>query len=138
MSLWNGLVMLLAAALASACATPLSEAEDKANLEQRVLARWEAVIAGDYDRAYAFASPSYRRVYSKQHFFNQYARQLKQEGVKIVKIEFQNPQRTAARVALELTYSTLGFGPQPVFRNTAYLKETWVKEDGQWWRVETR
>ncbi|QBQ53554.1 nuclear transport factor 2 family protein [Nitrosococcus wardiae] len=138
-----GTVLLaLLAALLISCAggteQPLSAAEEKEALKARVQARWEAVIAEDFDKAYEFTTPSYRQAYSKNHFFSQYGGQIDQEGVTVLEVTFQNPERTAAEVSLNVDFSAEGVTPGTLFRNTSYLKETWVKEEGQWWRVERR
>ncbi len=131
--LWLWLLVL------TACATgPLSPEAERALLQKRVEARWDAVLRGDYDLAYDFATPSYRKVYSRKHFFNQYARQVEPESVKVVKIEFQNPERTVARVWIDLGFSATGWGSNPVIHTSTVVKETWVKEEGRWWRVEER
>lgn len=109
--------------------------KEKARLRERVQARWDALVKGDYDTVYEFASPTYREVFSKRHFLRGHSRQVKRTGIEIDKIEFTNDERTQARVSLYILYKTELWGGQ-LYEGRRFHREAWVKEDGEWWRVE--
>ncbi|MGR9106203.1 MAG: hypothetical protein ACU843_04650 [Gammaproteobacteria bacterium] len=132
----------IAAILLFSCAgkpdQPLTEEAEKDLLKSRVLARWNAMIAEDYDKAYEFTTPSYRRTYSKSHFFGQYGGQISRDGVTVRDIVFEDPEHKTAKVVINLDFTAEGATPGTLFHNTSYLEDTWVKEEDQWWRVEVR
>ncbi|MGH8499830.1 MAG: hypothetical protein ACRERV_13655 [Methylococcales bacterium] len=116
----------------------MPESAEKEALKSRVQPLWDAMIANDFDKVYEFTTPSYRRTYSKAHFFAQYGSQITRESITVLDIVFQNPERSTAKVTLNLSFSTQGFSASDVFRNTVYVEETWIKDEDQWWRVEKR
>jgi len=120
------------------CATFRSDLESANNekdlLAKRVLARWNAIIKRNYDHVYDFATPTYRKTFSKEHFFNNYAAQLRYEKAEIREIQFKNPEKSSARVVVDVTFTT----QDGQFQLTSPVVETWIKEDGEWWHVEPR
>lgn len=112
----------------------VDEADEKERLAARVLARWNAIIKRDYDKVYQFATPTYRKIYPKEHFFGNYAAQLKYEKVKVREIEFQNPEKTSAKVVVDVTFTT----QDGQFHLTSPVVEKWVKEEGKWWHIEPK
>ena len=114
---------------------PQTEAEQA--LRKRVEARWDAVLAMDFDRVYEFATPAYRQAYGKTHFFNKYGGQIKRTRIKILRVEFVDEARTQAVVHLDVYYQLSPDFGSPV-ETTSYNKGAWVEVDGEWWRVEPR
>jgi hypothetical protein len=126
-----------AAAEESPPATEEAMSEEERALRKRVHARWDAVLAMDFDRVYEFATPEYRKTYSKAHFFGQYGGQIKRNKIEILKVEFLDEARTEALVHIDIYYMLVPDFGAP-FEDTAFHKEAWVKVDGEWWRVEPR
>ncbi|MGH8557139.1 MAG: hypothetical protein ACRESZ_06685 [Methylococcales bacterium] len=135
---WLALFILSVPNQLSCAKQPLPESAEKEALKSRVQPLWDAMIANDFDKVYEFTTPSYRRTYSKAHFFAQYGSQITRESITVLDIVFQNPERSTAKVTLNLSFSTQGFSASDVFRNTVYVEETWIKDEDQWWRVEKR
>ena len=123
-------VLLLAACTAlpgGSVATP------EVQVRQRATERWQALVAHDFDRAYAYAAPSYRKLATVDSFKG------KRQGVPVKWIAANviavtcNEKKCAVRIELE---------SKPMIRFTfsqnlkAGLDETWVFEDGQWWMLE--
>jgi len=119
-------------------------AEEQA-LRKRVSERWDAVLKMDFDRVYTFASPAYRQVHTKAHFFNQYGGQIKRNRIEILRVQFVDADTgkpapagvttDKAIVHLNVYYNLVPDFGDP-FETTSYNKEAWVKVDGEWWRVE--
>lgn len=129
-------IFLCVAGSSSCTEQPLTEAEEREVLKARVQALWDAVIAVDFDKVYEFTTPAYRKAYSKAHFFSRYGNQLDRKSITIKEIVFQNPERTTAKVTVDLKFSTRGFSTSEIVHTSANVFETWIKEDGEWWRVE--
>lgn len=129
-------IMLCAVGLSSCSKQPLTEAEEKEALKSRVQAVWDAMIAVDFDRVYEFTTPAYRKAFTKAHFFARYGNQIDRDSITVKEIAFQNPERTTAKVTLIMNFSTRGFSKSEIIRNSTSVNETWVKEQGEWWRVE--
>lgn len=131
----NSWVWLLYLVLAGCAALGLRS--DEAALRARVEARWQAILALDFDRVYQFATPAYRATHSLEHFKNQYAAQVERKGIEIRALRFDPEEPNTAKVQVALRFATSGvYGP--VIEGTDYIEETWVKEKGQWWYVEPR
>jgi hypothetical protein len=115
---------------------PLSAEKEEQVLKQRVRARWDAILADDWDQVYEFTTPAYREKYSKTHFFNQYGGQILRTGFEFRSITFENPERTQAKVVGTILFTTEAFGRPYHGRN--YQEEHWTRVDGTWWHIERR
>jgi hypothetical protein len=133
-----GLVFLQAALGLVGCASlgGGAQSEEQA-LRERIHARWEAILALDFDRVYQFATPAYRRAHNLTHFQNQYAAQVHRKGIEIRDIRFDPEDPAAAKVGVLLTFESSG-AVGPIFEGVSRVEETWVKQEGQWWHVEPR
>ena len=112
----------------------VSEA-DEAQLKERVLARWQALIKRDFEAAYSFETPAYRAIYTPRQFMGQQGGQVGWRTAKVKEIRYDDP--VVARVAVEITYryAEPGEGGQ-VFDLNGNVSETWLRQDGQWWRQQ--
>ncbi|MFA5940174.1 MAG: hypothetical protein WC809_12525 [Sinimarinibacterium sp.] len=113
-------------------------AADQKKIEKRVLARWDAIIAVNFDAVYEFASPAYRQTYDLVHLKNQYAAQLKRKRVEIYKTEIDPATPDSAKVVVLLYFEAEGGAPGTTFETFSRVVETWVRDGGKWWYVEPR
>jgi hypothetical protein len=109
------------------------EAADEAQLKERVLARWQALIKRDFEAAYSFETPAYRAVYTVRQFLGQQGGQVDWRMATVKEIRYDDP--VVARVVVEIAYryAEPGEGSQALSL-TQDVKETWLRKDGQWWR----
>lgn len=107
-------------------------------LRSRVQARWDAVLALDFDRVYGFATPAYRQAHDLAHFRNQYASQIERTRIEIYETLFDAENENAAKVVVLLYFKAEGGAPGTYFEGMSRVVETWVRQDGQWWYVEPR
>lgn len=120
---------LLLAALVSACATSPPAATD---VRQRSQARWEAILAGDFDRAYDLYSPGYRSSHSRVDF----AIEQRMRRVRWTSAEVQESSCEAdvCSVVTRIGYQVAGAVPGlSQWNSKKDVKERWVRADGQWW-----
>ena len=128
---------LTAAALAgvltlAACASTPATPEDQ--LRQRAQARWNALVANDFAKAYTYAPPSFRAVTNPQDYRTRFgpAASWKSAWVHDVTCE---AERCTVSVRVTLNVRAPQFATKLPNIET-YTQETWVREDGQWWHVE--
>jgi hypothetical protein len=104
----------------------------KAAKEEAVAARsgayWKALIAGDYQTAYAFLSPSSRATIS----YERYKGQMEAAGVvrRAAAVE-----KVECEVAVCKVVTTLTFDHPMMQGITTRNEETWVIDSGQAWLV---
>lgn len=143
------IISLLAAVLLSGCAGGAMVSPGESNdpgddmgpaqeqVRERVQARWDAIIAMDYDKVYTFATPAYRATYGLDHYRNQYAGQIIKESIELISITIPEDDPGTASVRLNLNFSATSV-PSGRHQGQALVNETWVRRDRQWWFVEPR
>lgn len=99
-------------------------------LGSRAEGRWTALIAGDFEKAYAFETPAYRALYSFSQYRSIYGTGLRWQQARVVKVDRQAPE--VAMVTLEVDYSFQVSG-QGMMDQRKVITETWLWVDGQWW-----
>lgn len=125
-SVFPGFLLLVALSVASWAGA----AEGTDELRARVEARWAALVAGDFDRAYEFETPAYRKIYTAQQFRARFGRDLRWKQARVVEIELRRPE--VATVAVEIEYSIFASG-RGMMEDKTVDTETWLRVDGQWW-----
>ena len=126
MSIFPGLLLLLALMVTSWAGA----AEGTDELRTRVEARWAALIAGNFDRAYEFETPAYRKIYTAQQFRARFGEALRWKQARVVEIELKRPE--VATVAVEIEYSIF-VSERGMMEDKVVDTETWLRVDGQWW-----
>lgn len=123
-------VLALVMATLAGCATSQT-ARDRA-LQERAQARWDALLAGDFDQAYAFLSPGYRsgisvtdfeiifRTRKVQYTSAEYREHSCDEAVCTVKVF------VGYKIHRPLTGMT-------EWTSTSLLEERWINSNGNWW-----
>ena len=119
---------LVAAALALAGCAGLQPLTTEQIVGQRAEARWDELIKGDFEQAWAYTQPGFRAIvksgdYRKRFGSGQWL------GAQIHQVKCQAERCT---VSVRLTSRILApkFAGQDI---VGYVEETWVREDGQWW-----
>lgn len=125
------LAVLWLAALAAGCAT-VGSATPEQIVQQRAQARWAALIAGDWDKAYGYMAPSYRTLVERKRFANQFGGGAAWQGVEVVSVTCKDERCTAL---VKLLFRPV-IGPRTAEPMSTHFEETWVREDGQWWMFQ--
>lgn len=116
-------------ALVSACATTKPAGD---SIKSRAQARWDAVLAADYETAYAFFSPGYRT----SHSLSDFAGQLRGQRVRWVAANVLEASCEADICSVETKVDYKINKPVPgvpVWNGSNEITERWVRVDGQWW-----
>lgn len=122
-----GLAAMAAAALAG-CAT-ISSTPEKA-VQQRASEYWKARVAGDHAKAYALSSPSYRKLQTVEQFSMQFGSAASLKGAEPVNVTCE-PEKCTVRIKISAAPALAGMNLGTI---DTHLSETWLLEDGQWWR----
>ena len=121
--------------LAAGVVQPATSAEavqtQRAALEQRVTAKWDALIRRDFEAAYSFTSPSYRKLYSLNSFRSNFGNKAGWQRIEVVNIDFKGDDAATVGFNLHFVYHPLQ-AEKPLDMQT-YVQESWVRVDGQWW-----
>jgi hypothetical protein len=106
------------------------EIPERDGLRARAEARWQALIAGDFDKAYDFETPAYRKLYNVRQYRARYSKGLRWNQAKIVEIDPRQPE--VATVKVEIDYS-FPVSDQGMMDAKGLSTETWLWVDEQWW-----
>lgn len=105
---------------------PASAEARRAAVEARAYTRWEALIKGDLERAYALLSPASREVTTLE----QYRANTRKGGFREAKVEGVECGAELCTVRLWITYD------HRLMKSVRTpLEETWIFDKGQPWMV---
>jgi hypothetical protein len=105
---------------------PVSSEARRQAVEVRASARWDALIKGDLDRAYALLSPASREATTLEQFKNN----TRKGAFREAKVEQVECSSDACTVKLRVTYDH-----RLMKGVTTPVVETWVFDKGQAWMV---
>lgn len=120
--------LMLAIALAAGCAA-LAPLPPEELVRQRAQARWDALIAGEWGKAYRYMSPSYRALVEEKRFASQFGAGAAIVGSEVVRVNCQE-ERCVARIKARFRPVLGGRTGETL---ETHFDETWIREDGQWW-----
>jgi hypothetical protein len=134
-----GWMPVVVASVVAACAGIGGVSKDStpevkaAAVKERSQARWQALIKGDLDAAYAYLSPASKAVTP----IESYRRQIRPGLWREVKIDSVECEAELCSVKLQLTYDIPRgpMSPKPVKGIETPLTERWVIENGSAWYV---
>jgi hypothetical protein len=124
--------LLVVTVLLGACATTASRHDDV--LVQRAQARWDAILAGDFDAAYALYSPGYRSATSRTDF----ELELRSHRIQWTGATYRD--HTCEGKVCTVTFNIEFEAPRPVpgvrkWDGKSTIEDTWIETDGTWWYV---
>lgn len=90
------------------------------------------MIAGDWEKAYGYTSPSYRAAVDLYRFRVKYDAFIKFRKAEVSDLDCA--EQTVCKVKMKVTFTPPQDKPWPDI--TTVSEERWVAEDGNWWRYE--
>jgi len=95
--------------------------------------RWQHVIEGKFDKAYEMTVPSFRLIKTKESFItSMVVSPVKWHSAEIVRVECEPPScKVTIKAASQLLMPTRYKG-----QLVSGIEESWVLEDGKWWKLE--
>lgn len=102
-------------------------------VRDRVKARWDALIAGDYEKSYAMKAPQYREKRTLDEYKTEFGGFIMWHSAAVENVVFESPESADVRVAVNATMFPPSGGPD--IETVTYLDEQWSLIDGQWWHA---
>lgn len=132
-----GLVLvLLSATLLGGCmqSDTLSE-EQIAALEDRVYARWQTLMAREFDKTWEFSTPTYRETFPRDFYPLRYSYAVEWELTGIEVLDY-DARAAVASVAVRVMSKPVKFtssASRAVGAVPVTFSEQWILIDGEWW-----
>ncbi len=122
--------LMMAGVFLTACATAPESSGN--SIAERAQDRWDALLAGDFETAYAFYSPGYRSTMSVIDL----AFKIRSRRVQWVSAEYQDHSCDERVCSVDFRVSFKVMKPvkgMQVWESSSLVDEKWVKTEGQWW-----
>lgn len=123
------LALAMAAVALTGCAA-LGSPTPEQQVQERATAFWNARLKADAKTAYGLLTPAYRDMRSEQDFVKSNGGGIAAQKVEVVKVACE-AEKCTANIAITGKPSVPGLN-LPVL--TSYMDDTWVQDQGQWWR----
>ena len=122
----------LATSVISGCASMNATPQD--TVRQLATQRWQHIIEGKFDKAYEMTVPSFRKLKTKENFtIGMMATSVKWQSAEVIKVSCETQAcKVTVKTVSQIMMPTRFKGPL-----VSAQDETWIFEDGQWWKLET-
>lgn len=127
---WTSLCLSLCVAITLAACANLGGGDPEAQVRQRATERWQALVAGQFSRAYSYNTPGFRAVVSPDGHRNRFGGAVTWLGAEVIRVDCPEASKCNALVRLDF---------RPVLSRkddvklSSHVDETWLLEDRQWW-----
>lgn len=105
-------------------------------LRDRVQQRWDAIIKGDFPKAYAYETPEYRKGHTAEEYRGQFGGMVRWRMATVKELRYDPPDE--AEVVITLDYSFPLPAGDEWAKTTGDFKEQWVLLQDEWWRHTVR
>ena len=124
------LTLALSALALSGCAA-FAPATPEQQVHQRATERWKALKASQWDKAYAFVTPSFRATMTEERYRERFVGVPKWKNAEVRSVKCE-PEKCIAVVRIEALYGARA-GLETLSTD---VPETWLQEEGQWYKYE--
>lgn len=119
------LAFMVAGCAAIAPSTPEQLVKDRAQ------ERWNDLVAAKWDKVYSFVSPAFRAAMPEDRYRERFVGVPKWSKAEVIGVKCE-PAKCVATVRIHALYGASG-GLQTLATD---VPETWLLEDGQWYKYE--
>jgi hypothetical protein len=102
---------------------------------ERAEARWQAMLAADYEKAYGFLAPGYRSRVSLDNYRARFAGRTKWLEASLQRVTCEED---VCEARFTTKYRFLGSMQMPPMDAGGTATEKWVLTQGKWWHVPRR
>lgn len=127
----QALVLAGLAAVMTGCAIFKPEPPEQ-KVTQRATAYWQARVAGKIDQAYPYLTPGYRSLHTLDQFWGAVGSGMGLKGAQVVRVACE-AEKCKATIRLDVVPMIPGVASGIV---STHFEDTWLLENGQWWRYE--
>lgn len=99
-------------------------------VRDRATARWKVLLVGDFAKAYAFTTPTFRKSTTEADYLLRYNQKPQWWEAEVLTVTCATPERCVGRVRMDVKVK---LPRTSMNRITTHGDETWSLEDGQWW-----
>ncbi len=96
-------------------------------VKKRSEERWQALVNGQFDKAYEYLAPSYRAVNSFERYRSNFGNAASWQNAQVLSVACET-DKCDVRLRIQLKLAVRG-----VDTVATALNETWLLEDGKWW-----
>jgi len=125
---WGVVVTVLAAG--TGCASLLQGPAPEERVAERALERRQALIQGDFEKAYDYLSPGYRANTSLRQYQGQFGGAVAWTDAEVREVRCEREDVCTATVLLSYKVSVPGFRDREGRRP---LREQWIRSQRAWW-----
>lgn len=106
-------------------------------VQERAQARWDALIKGDFEKAWTYTDAQTRSQVAQQDYKQRFGAAGAWISATVLRVECQ-PEKCLAAVRLTTQNIVPNFA-QAIPQITTFVDEEWVRDEGQWWyaRIDT-
>lgn len=96
--------------------------------------RWHYIVDGKFDKAYDMTVPSFRKLKTKENYtLSMMSANAKWQSGEVVKVECETLTcKVTVKAVSQIALPTRFKGPL-----VSAQDESWIFEDGQWWKLES-
>ncbi len=104
-------------------------------LEQRAQARWRALSASDYGKAWEYSTPVYRGIFPKELYVLQFSYAVEREltGVEVVDYDAAAAVASVTARVMSKPLKQTSTASRAVGAVPVTIHEKWILIDGEWW-----
>jgi hypothetical protein len=136
MTLFRLTVLVLALALAGC--TQMAGKREPQTVEQRAAARWQALIAGDWEAAYAMLSPGYRSATPYDAYrARMLTRKIEWTSAEVSKVDCEDAETCTVTVTIRYVVPQ-GLPGVSKLGASGVVEEAWLNLDGRWYHLPSR
>ena len=107
---------------------------DKKEIESRVKARWETIIKHEFGETYNFETPTYKAVFTKDLYVNQFSHGVDWNLTKIEDIKYDSAAKVATIIVdVETKPRNSKELDAEVRAASIEIHEKWLHIKGRWW-----
>src|SRR5665647_1251361 len=127
---WTSFCVSLCASITLAACANLGGGKPEEQVRQRATERWQALVAGEFSRAYSYNTPGFRAVISADGYRNRFGGAVTWLGAEVIRVNCSEADKCIALVRIDYKPVT---GRQNTPKISTHVDETWLFEDRQWW-----
>jgi len=119
--------------LLAACATTSTPLAPEEVIQQRAQARWDALVARDFQSAYQYLTPGFRDQTESGEYIGMMAgRSVLWTGAEVLAVTCEGPRRCTVRVNVAYTVPAGPTGIRGMKMNRT-ISEAWLNLAEDWW-----
>lgn len=122
--------LALSAVLALTACASLSSKPPPEQVRQRATERWQALVGGEFNRAYTYTTPGFRAVVSPDSYRNRFGGAVIWLGSEVIDVNCPDTDRCVTHVRIDFKPA---MGRKFDTKMSTHVDETWLLQEGQWW-----